>query len=156
MWSAFESLCQLEKGVTSTDCFKFTHVPTFLQGTQYYKIPDPPAAIKPLSKPLTTAIDKDCGIYVTPELFPIMGKAVASSTPASHAGFTSSFHGGVTIKPLCFDSEQPKLSPDQFSPQALNFTITPPSTQLPNEYSLTLSQAPPSMKSKNRSCTMVS
>lgn len=137
LWSAFESLCQLERGVVAADVFRNNLIPSFLSHQMEQHVvtscstSSPVKPVVSLSSPSTEV----CG-YVTPDLFgnPTLGTAVASSTPALQCLATALQFGTERMKPV--------LSPGQFSPKALNFTPSAAS-QLPTDYSLTLPQPPP-------------
>lgn len=141
LWSAFESLCQLQRGVIATDVFDSNQMPSFLQQRQHYKQPDHQMLVsdRPLDnlsgKPsIQVTTPSDAGGFVTPELYDnsALGKAIASSTPALQCLATT----------LHFDSE--KVPAGQVSPRALNFT---PSTNQPtSEYCMSLSHNTPHTK----------
>ena len=151
LWSAFESLCQLQRGVIATDVFDSNQVPNFLQQQQHYKQPDNQMLFsdRPLDnlsgKPVTqVTTPSDAGGYVTPELFDnsALGKAIASSTPALQCLATT----------LHFDSE--KVPAGQVSPRALNFT---PSTNQPSsDYCMSLSHNTPHTKLSTKQVSLIS
>ena len=133
MWTTFESLCQLERHVDSTEFFKATQIPSFMSEKFMSNMQKKLDAGKPII-PVTS--NKESSVYITPDIFtnPTLNKVVASSTPALPG--TMALH---------FDSDQ-HTTPGQVSPQVLNFSATPPPLQLSNEYSLILSSTKLKMK----------
>lgn len=152
LWTAYEALCQLERGTTNsvsaTDIFKMTTVPNFLQQhinnsqpqEQYQKmVSSSPSVIVKQSVVTATPNNSSCtGTgYATPDLFAVpsvsLGSAIASSTPTLLNLSTN----------LQFGNERMKhMTPGQFSPKALTFT--PTANQPTTDYSIT--QAPCKVK----------
>lgn len=134
LWSAFEGLCQLEKGVTA-DVFNNTEVPSFLQHYKQQKnqltVSDQSCDNTSLKPVALVATPLETEGYVTPDDNPALSKAIASSTPTLQCLATT----------LNFDSEK---IPGQVSPRALNFT--PSTNQHSSDYSTSLPHNPPRSK----------